>query len=49
MHTIDDWYKICNVYSDIEISDETWIIEREMIKNSLITKENLKQIIQNEF
>jgi hypothetical protein len=48
MHAIDDWYKICNAYSGIKISDETWIVEHEIMKNDLITKESLKQIVQNE-
>jgi hypothetical protein len=48
MHTIDDWYKICNAYSNVKISYETAIIEREIIKNNLRTKEQLKQIVKNE-
>jgi hypothetical protein len=48
MHTIDDWYKICDAYSGIKIPQETWIIEREIMENDLITKEHLKQIVQNE-
>jgi hypothetical protein len=43
MHFKFEW-----TYSDIKISDETGIIEHEIMKNDLITNEQLKQIVKNE-
>jgi hypothetical protein len=48
MHAVDDWHKICDAYSGIKIPDETVIVEREIMKNDLITKERLKRIVQDE-